>query len=394
MPEWKIQIVAGEEAVKARIERILMGRNVPALFFSTAHGLAFTGDHPLQREYQGAIVCRDWSGSRRKVEVEHCFAAPDIGNNVNLHGLIAFLLNCHSAGTPSADDFPPGRWATPASMPSKPFVARLAQRLLSHPKGGALAVVGHIDRAWTSSLGSGYGPGHLHIKFMLRDLTDGLPVGAAMRWMNGRYAELSTELTDALDKLGEPLNEDVDSAAPHHVRLRNLRRATNDARNYVVLGDPAIRLAVKMERLRVCLCYAHEDKVKVRKLFRRLNELNMFEIWFDEENILPGHNLRYEISRAIEESHIVIICLSEIAVTKDGTIHREIRIALDMANEKPEESIFIIPARLEKCRIPERLSRQVYVDIFSEGGVENLVETLRQKAKRLGRSKRSSYSMG
>ena len=72
----------------------------------------------------------------------------------------------------------------------------------------------------------------------LRLLMEGYPVGFAMEFFNQRYAELSAELTLALQRLnyGEPMNQD---------ELAALWTANNDARNYAVLGDPAVRVAVK-----------------------------------------------------------------------------------------------------------------------------------------------------
>jgi len=37
-------------------------------------------------------------------------------------------------------------------------------------------------------------------------------------------------------------------------------------------------------------------------------------------------------------------------VTKEGYIQKELRRVLDIALEKPEETIFIIPLRLEECK--------------------------------------------
>lgn len=57
--------------------------------------------------------------------------------------------------------------------------------------------------------------------------------------------------------------------------------------------------------------------------------------WLDEEDILPGQDWESEIRRAIRKSRYVLVCLSESSVTKSGFIHKEIKQALDIADEQP-----------------------------------------------------------
>ena len=86
-------------------------------------------------------------------------SADDIGSDARLLGLIAFHFACFGAGTPALDDFAHLQNATTRdTIAPHPFVARLPQRLLSNAKGGALAVIGHIERAWGCSF---YGGGRL-----------------------------------------------------------------------------------------------------------------------------------------------------------------------------------------------------------------------------------------
>jgi len=135
-------------------------------------------------------------------------------------------------------------------------------------------------------------------------------------------------------------------------------------------------------QLKVFLCHASGDKPAVRDLYRRLCSDGIAP-WLDEEDLLPGQDWQLEIPKAVRSSDAVIICLSSRAVTKAGYVQREIRYALDVADEKPEGAIFLIPLRLEECEAPERLRRWQWVDLFRETGYERLLRALRARAESL-----------
>jgi hypothetical protein len=101
-------------------------------------------------------------------------------------------------------------------------------------------------------------------------------------------------------------------------------------------------------------CHTTADKFIVRDLYKRLVN-DSVDAWLDQEKILPGQDWQAEIPKAVRNSDIVIVCLSNNSVNKEGYVQKEIKVALDIADEKPEETIFIIPARLEECDVPDRL---------------------------------------
>ncbi len=135
-------------------------------------------------------------------------------------------------------------------------------------------------------------------------------------------------------------------------------------------------------QLRVFLCHAACDKPKVRALYLALMHPSL-DVWFDEERLLPGHDWEHEIGRAMHETDVVIICLSEAAVSKTGFVQKEIRYALDLAERQPEGAICVIPAKLERCSVPDRLSRWQWVDIAEERGLERLMLALCRRAQTL-----------
>jgi hypothetical protein len=137
--------------------------------------------------------------------------------------------------------------------------------------------------------------------------------------------------------------------------------------------------------LRVFLCHSSGDKEAVRGLYKRLREEG-FEPWLDEENLEVGREWEREIPKAVRDSDVVIVCLSRDSVNKKGYVQREIKFALDVADEQPEGTVFIIPLRLEECDVPDRLNRWQWVDLHHERGYERLVKALRERTKSLGAS--------
>ena len=130
--------------------------------------------------------------------------------------------------------------------------------------------------------------------------------------------------------------------------------------------------------LRVFLCHSSKDKPAVRELYARLR-FDGFSPWLDEEDLLPGQEWKEAIADAVRKSDVVVVCISKDSVAKSGTVQWEIRFALDIAEEKPERVVFIIPARLEEVLVPRRLSRWQWVNLFEDRGYERLTLALKMR---------------
>ncbi|MCX6612551.1 MAG: C25 family cysteine peptidase [Acidobacteria bacterium] len=240
--KWAIDLIGGEEATKARLGNLMGGSEAPAFLFTASHGMGGSNGSPKQLPYQGALVCQDYPAGFKGDARPYYFAGEDLSSDARLGGTIAMMFACYGAGTPKFNEFrQKDGQATAGQIAPKAFVAALPKAMLSHPKGGALAVIGHVERAWSCSFLNGKASTQTStFESSVKKLLDGYPVGYAMEEFNSKYAELSSELLEMITllKVQEKLKAD-----PTEEFVSNWTE-NYDARNYSLVGDPAVRMPV------------------------------------------------------------------------------------------------------------------------------------------------------
>jgi hypothetical protein len=150
-------------------------------------------------------------------------------------GMVAFFFACYGAGTPQLDQFAAQAFKVREKIAPRGFTAALPQEMLRH---GALAVLGHVERAWGYSFISPTGRlTDQSFVTAMRMLMNGAPVGLATDVsFDMRYAELSSDLSADLEELK------WDPGYMDDYEIANRWTANNDARSYIVVGDPAVRI--------------------------------------------------------------------------------------------------------------------------------------------------------
>ena len=236
--DWVVRTVIRDDAERDRLQRLLGGDETPTLVLANCHGVAYPCGHAQQAARQGALICHGWPGPGTAPTDDHLFTAADVPDGADVRGLVCMLLACHSAATPQQDHFPhekPG----PRTLATESFVAALPKRLLGHPGGGALGVIGHVDRAWTTSgIWTQRGGQVQTLAAVMRHVLAGHRLGHAMSLFGQRHAAIATQLSEVWDQVRRG------GARPSDRFLAWLWTAHNDARNMILLGDPAARSPV------------------------------------------------------------------------------------------------------------------------------------------------------
>lgn len=233
-PEWRLQTLLRQAPTKECLLRLLQER--PSLFVSVSHGIGFSPDSERHHSHQGALLTGEFPGMAawggRPLPNDMLLSATDIDPNTNLSGMVSFQFACYSAGTDHHELY---AWADPKIKAHASFVSGLPQKLLAR---GALGVIGHVGVTLEMSYleHASVGPQSSTFRETLSEIMSGLPVGHALDHMQSRQRELASELalqaTRAMQR---------DDPAAVLGRL-GAWFAFQDARHFVLLGDPAARL--------------------------------------------------------------------------------------------------------------------------------------------------------
>ncbi len=135
---------------------------------------------------------------------------------------------------------------------------------------------------------------------------------------------------------------------------------------------------------KVFMAYVEEDLPQVERLYQQLAD-GGFDPWLDKKKLLPGQNWPRSIEQTIGVSDFFLACFSERAAAKRGHFNAELRYALDCAARLPLDEIYFIPARLNACEVPARITQAIqYVDLFPdwEQGVDRILSAMRRQMKR------------
>jgi hypothetical protein len=227
----------------------------PAILLSVSHGQGAPAggwsSATRQRIEQGALVLGDGT----------ILDAETLRGRRFLPGGMWFCVACFGAGTPQTSVF--HAWlsslvsqglpddilaAVLANLPGpgdpRPFLSAMPQAALANPHG-PLAMIGHVDLAWTYSFSD---PRHMArsvpsrilsvLDAWLRRARAGVALDALMRFyreandglMQGYQAQADAQV----DGLPDPT---------HPGERAQLWMLRNDLRGYVLLGDPAARLS-------------------------------------------------------------------------------------------------------------------------------------------------------
>ncbi|WP_026310847.1 toll/interleukin-1 receptor domain-containing protein [Parafrankia elaeagni] len=126
----------------------------------------------------------------------------------------------------------------------------------------------------------------------------------------------------------------------------------------------------------VFLAHDGEEQSKVRALAELLTAAG-FTPWVGSEMVTGGSRRDLVVRRAVLDCDFFVPCLSARVLGRPSQLHREIRIALDRADELPDHVVFIVPARLDECDLPADLQEYQWVDLFAAGGIDQLLRALR-----------------
>ena len=226
----------------------------PTMLFTISHGIgaAANVEDNERRRIQGAMSF----GQGKRITAE------DVAGRPFLPGGAWFFFACFSAGTPTRTAY--RHWLArlkeaglavrqsdidgvlTSLAKDESFVAALPQAALANPDG-PLAVMGHVDLAWTFSFQDGLSKSFRSSRFqnVFRGIVERARIGPSYYDLQRVFNVANNDLTGMLNEEEEAreLNRTLADEKDRPLRKAGLWMLRQDLTAYVLLGDPAARIA-------------------------------------------------------------------------------------------------------------------------------------------------------
>lgn len=226
----------------------------PTMLFTISHGL---GIDPNETEKERQLLQGAMSfGTGQKI------TGADVINRPFLPGGAWFYFACFGAGTPSTSAYHhwlQGLKEAGLNIPQSqieavlgslareaPFVAALPQAALANPDG-PLVVMSHVDLAWTFSFQDLGSKKYRTSPFqgIFQGVVAHSRLGASFDALQRVFNDATTDLTTMLDteERAKRRNDVLPDAKTRALKKAGLWMLRQDVSAYVMLGDPAARIA-------------------------------------------------------------------------------------------------------------------------------------------------------
>lgn len=134
----------------------------------------------------------------------------------------------------------------------------------------------------------------------------------------------------------------------------------------------------------VMISYPSEKVEIAREVFKYLRGLGLTP-WFDKVNLVGGDDWGREIAEALSAAELFVVISSADTIKKVGMVQRELNKIIELTQNQPIGSNFIINLRTESIGLPAELSRYQWIDTFDNDWRSNLLRALLKRFTQLGR---------
>lgn len=140
-------------------------------------------------------------------------------------------------------------------------------------------------------------------------------------------------------------------------------------------------------KAKIFLSYVHADVAMANKIYTDLKRYGL-DIWFDVEDLLPGKLWEVEIEKAIESSVYFLALFSSQSVDHVGYAQKELKLALDKFDLYPQDGVYLIPIRLDDCKISHTKVKKIHwIDLFPghkyEEGIRKILKMVSPRTFKL-----------